>query len=203
MPAMKREALLWQKLVDEAGEELIEEAASVSVAQAENDLAEAGFDVAAERARAEAFLASLAGVAAAEEAVAQAVPQDAPASLPERASKSERKRPRPAGVWVAAAAAAVAAGAAVTYVATRPDEGPTTSPTTPLSTGTAAPSLAAAVNLRRNAAAACEEGRADECVSLLDEAAALDPAGDTTPEVQRLRKKAAEIEPSPLKPKPR
>jgi hypothetical protein len=200
MSAMKREALLWQKLVAEAGEELIEEAASVSVAQAEKDLAEAGFDVAAERARAEAFLASLEGVAAAEEAVAQAVPQEAPASLPERVAKGERKKPRPAGVWVAAAAAAVAAGAAVTYVATHPGEAPTTSPTTPPSTGTAAPSLAAAADLRRSAAAACEEGRADACVSLLDQAAAVDPAGDTAPEVQRLRKKAAAIE---MKPKPR
>jgi len=152
--------------------------------------------------RAEAFLASLEGVAAAEEAVAQAVPQEAPASLPERAAKGERKKARPAGVWGAAAAAAVAAGAAVTYVATRPEEGPTTSPTTPPSTGTAAPSLAAAVDLRRSAAAACEEGRADECVSLLDQAAAMDPAGDSAPEVQRLRKKAAEVEPS-RKPKPR
>jgi hypothetical protein len=50
---------LWQKLVDEAGEELIEAAASVSVEQAEKDLEEAGFDVAAERARAEQFLVDL------------------------------------------------------------------------------------------------------------------------------------------------
>jgi hypothetical protein len=56
MSAMTREELLWQKLVDEAGEELIEEAAAVSVAQAEKDLAAWGFDVVAERARAEAFL---------------------------------------------------------------------------------------------------------------------------------------------------
>jgi hypothetical protein len=60
---MTRDELLWQKLIDEAGEELIEEAAAVSVAQAEKELAEAGFDVAAERARAEAFLASLEGAA--------------------------------------------------------------------------------------------------------------------------------------------
>jgi hypothetical protein len=64
---MTREELLWQELVDEAGEELIEQAAAVSVAQAEKELAEAGFDVAAERARAEAFLASLEGGAAAAE----------------------------------------------------------------------------------------------------------------------------------------
>jgi hypothetical protein len=61
MGPMTREELLWQKLVEEAGEELIEQAAAVSVAQAEKELTEAGFDVAAERARAEAFLASLEG----------------------------------------------------------------------------------------------------------------------------------------------
>ncbi|HEY8038956.1 MAG TPA: hypothetical protein VIF15_04150 [Polyangiaceae bacterium] len=54
---MSRERRLWEKLVDE----IIDEAASVSVAQAEADLAAAGFDVAAERARAEAFLAWLEG----------------------------------------------------------------------------------------------------------------------------------------------
>jgi hypothetical protein len=50
---------LWEGLVDEAGDELVERAASVSVAQAERELREAGFDVKAERAAAEAFLAAL------------------------------------------------------------------------------------------------------------------------------------------------
>jgi hypothetical protein len=57
MAPVSRERRLWEKLVDE----IIDEAASVSVAQAEADLAAAGFDVAAERARAEAFLAWLEG----------------------------------------------------------------------------------------------------------------------------------------------
>ena len=191
MPAMTREERLWQKLVDETGEALIEEAAAVSVAQAEKDLAAWGFDVAAERARAEAFLVSLETAVAEEEGeVAQAVPREAP--------KRAAKKPRPAAVWVAAAAAAVAAGAAVTYVTTRPEEA--SLPVTPPSTGTTAPSpeLAAAADLRHRAAAACDRGRAAECLSLLDQAAAKDPAGDTTPEVQRLRTKA-EIE---AKPKP-
>jgi hypothetical protein len=189
MPAMTREERLWQKLVDEAGEELIEEACAVSVAQAEKDLAAWGFDVAAERARAEAFLVSLETAVEEGGDVAQAVTQEAP--------KRPGKKPRPAGVWVAAAAAAVAAGA-VTYVATRPEEA--RSPVTPPSTGTVAPpsELAAAADLRHRAAAACDKGRTDECLSLLDQAAAKDPAGDTTPEVQRLRNKA-EIE---AKPKP-
>jgi hypothetical protein len=194
MSAMTREELLWQKLVDEAGEELIEQAAAVSVAQAEKELAEAGFDVAAERARAEAFLASLEGAEEAEGGVAEAVAQEAP----RRAGKTEGKKARPAAVWVAAAAAAVAAGAAVTYVATRPEEA--RSPATPPSTGPSAPPpevAVAAAELRRRAAAACEGGRADECVSLLDQAAARDPAGDTTPEVRRLREKAAGIEAKP------
>jgi hypothetical protein len=46
-------------LVEEAGEALIDEATAVSVAQAEKDLADAGFDVAAERAAGEAVIASL------------------------------------------------------------------------------------------------------------------------------------------------
>jgi hypothetical protein len=50
---------LWEQLVDEAGEELIERAANVSVEQAERELRAAGFDVRAERARAEAFLEAL------------------------------------------------------------------------------------------------------------------------------------------------
>jgi NAD(P)-dependent dehydrogenase (short-subunit alcohol dehydrogenase family) len=98
----------------------------------------------------------------------------------------------------ATAAVAVAAGAAVTYVATRPEEA--RAPTPPPSTGPTAPptELAAAAELRHRAAAACDKGLTEECLSLLDQAAAKDPAGDTTPEVQRLRKKA-EIE---AKPKP-
>jgi hypothetical protein len=201
MSAMTREERLWQKLVDEAGEELIEEAAAVSVAQAEKELAAAGFDVAAERARAEAFLVSL-ETAVAEEGVAEAVAQEAPASQAKRVGKGARKKGYPAAVWVAAAAAAVAAGAAVTYVATRPEEArivPTPPPST-RSTGPAVPStkVATAANLRHRAAAACEKGDADECISLLDLAAESDPAGDTTPEVQQLRKKAAAI---PAKPR--
>jgi hypothetical protein len=52
---------IWRQLVDEAGEDEIDRAASVTVAQAEKDLADAGFDVAAERARAAALLRTLEG----------------------------------------------------------------------------------------------------------------------------------------------
>jgi len=56
-----RPSEIWQEILDEVAEFEIEQAASVSVEQAERDLAEAGFDVAAERARAEAFLDALEG----------------------------------------------------------------------------------------------------------------------------------------------
>jgi hypothetical protein len=50
---------IWRQLVLEAGEDEIERAANVSVAQAERELAEAGFDIAAERATAEVLLRDL------------------------------------------------------------------------------------------------------------------------------------------------
>jgi hypothetical protein len=58
MPPRSPESL-WQQLVDEAGDDAIERAAAVSVAQAERDLAAAGFDVAAERALANARVVAL------------------------------------------------------------------------------------------------------------------------------------------------
>jgi hypothetical protein len=50
---------LWQQLVDEAGDDAVERAVAVTEAQAEKDLASAGFDVKAERARAMAHIAAL------------------------------------------------------------------------------------------------------------------------------------------------
>ncbi len=49
-------AEVWRQLVEEAGEEEIDRAARVSVAKAERELAEAGFDVDAERAKADGLL---------------------------------------------------------------------------------------------------------------------------------------------------
>lgn len=52
---------LWRRLLQEAGEDEADRAAGVSVAQAEQELAEEGFDVAAERAKGEALVAALEG----------------------------------------------------------------------------------------------------------------------------------------------
>ena len=59
MKAKRSPVEVWRQLVDEAGEDEIERAASVSVEQAEKELTAAGFDVAAERAKAEALLREL------------------------------------------------------------------------------------------------------------------------------------------------
>jgi hypothetical protein len=50
---------LWRRLVEEAGEDAVERAAAVSVAEAERELAAAGFYVGAERRAAAARIAEL------------------------------------------------------------------------------------------------------------------------------------------------
>jgi len=179
MAAMTEEEL-WNELVDEAGEDLIEEAASVSVADAEAYLRAHGYDVDAERARAEAFLRSLEGEAGSE-ASARAVPvEGAPAPVVPSPAKPKTRRPYVA--W-AVATAAVAAGAATLYVQTRP-------PLVAQPYNPSAEDLAAAAELRHRATVACSEGRPVECLSLLDQARAKDPAGDADPAVSRLRARA-------------
>jgi hypothetical protein len=178
-----REQALWEHLVDEAGEDLIEEAAAVSVEQAEADLRAWGFDVAEERARAEAFLASLEAGGAAAPDVATAVDQDA-RPAPDAAARASRTR-KQVVAW--AAAAAVAAGAAgAVYLAKGPSDHDL------------------ALQLRQRAAAACGAGQDQECLRLLDEARDKDPAGDTSPDVARLRDKAQRAlePPGPLPPLP-
>jgi hypothetical protein len=175
---------LWRRLVEEAGEDEIVRAASVSVAQAEKELAEAGFDVAAERARADAFLDDLEG-------------KSRPAS--ETRAQPARLKPRrrlPPVVWFGAAAAAAAVVAAA-YSVLRGDLGPAQppprSPSAPApSASPPGPNLVAAADLRRRAAVACDAGYAKECLSLLDRARDIDPAGNSAPDIQKLRQHASD-----------
>jgi hypothetical protein len=182
---------LWKKLVDEAGEDEIDRAASVSVEQAEADLKAAGFDVAAERANANAFLDAL------ESGAPPSAPRVAPEVTPRAAPAADEKRRaqrRPAVAWLAAAATlgGVAGGALVAalqqpaLVGAPPPRAPSTSvPVVP-----AAADLIAAADLRRQAAAACDAKQWSLCLADLDKARAADPAGDDAPEVKSLRDKA-------------
>ena len=176
---------LWRELVDEAGEDEIDRAATVSVAQAEAELTAAGFDVAAERAKAGAFAGALgSGVSS----------STAKETAPRAAEGTRRKGPRAAVVWLAAAATfAVAGGALYAVLHPSPERvahPPPPAPSNPAPIVPPADDLAVAAELRRKAAAACDAKQWSVCLAELDEARAVDPDGDAVLAVKSLRDKA-------------
>jgi hypothetical protein len=177
--SQRKHADLWKELVDEAAEAEIDRAASVSVEQAEAELRAAGFDVAAERARANAFLEELEGKTStsAEASTATSTPTSAPTP--------RRTRARPALLWLAAAATSgiVAGGSLV--AALEPALVAQSS-----GTGASPENLALAADLRHKAAAACDAKDWSVCLAHLDEARAVDPGGDDGPGIKSLREKA-------------
>lgn len=191
---------IWRRLVDEAGEDEIEQAAGVSVAQAEKDLAQAGFDVAAERAKADALMRELEAEApvSGKMAVVTAL-WDAPIAPVTRVPEPERKERKRSIVLVAIAI--LVAGAMTVLIPTvlipllRHDEinADRWEASTPSR-------KEQAVILRRHAADACREHRWDGCRQALDGAQGLDPAGEETPEVRTLRKALEEATTPPPAP---
>jgi hypothetical protein len=188
---------VWRQLVDEAGEDAIERAASVSVAQAEKELAKAGFDVAAERAKADALMREL--EASVSGKVAIAVPaHEPPMALVTHVPKPQHKARQWSPALVATTTLVV--GAAIVILLTvilpriRHDE--ITADQTEASTSSP---KERAVALRRHATDACRDHRWNDCRQALDDAQALDPAGEQTPEVRTLRNTIHEsIPPTPL-----
>jgi hypothetical protein len=178
---------LWKQLVAEVGDEEVERAANVTVAEAEAELRAAGFDVAAERAKAEAFLDAL-----------DALPKAAAAIARDAAPRSARRERRP-GVpstvlLIGTAVVAAAAGAALYASTHEPPEtiapAPPPPSTTPFVPSIPPPDLAAAAEQRRLAAADCDAQQWAECLGYLEQARAIDPAGDDTPAVKKLRDEA-------------
>ena len=101
---------LWKKLALDAGEDEIASAASADVSHAERDLRTAGFDVKAERERAHAWLADLAGE------TAPASDRAEPTAWVTGAPPSGRRSPaNRRAVLIAAAIAALATGAGILY----------------------------------------------------------------------------------------
>ncbi|HEY8088965.1 MAG TPA: hypothetical protein VIF09_13995 [Polyangiaceae bacterium] len=204
---------VWAQLVDEAGEEEVELAASMSVADAEAELKALGVDVTAERTKATAFLEALRSGTLEEagergqsplskEKPFVAVARGASVSAPRR----EGAR-RPVAFWLGAAAAA-AAGGGILYAALHKAEGPV-GPVPPIATSTPPVESVehdpiAASNLRYSAFRACEAKRWADCLHDLDQARVLDPAGETSDDVKLARKQATEAlgEPGP-KPGPK
>ena len=189
----RRNADIWKQLVDEAGEDEIERAASVSVAQAGKELAAAGFDVRAERAKANAFLDDL-------EQPTRVSPSRSVHSTPSSSSQARRGTgggvySRPVAAWVA-----VATGTGVVlYAAMGPIPGPIAPapPGSSQSNEAATPDPRSAADLRRQAAAECDARKWGPCLADLDQARALDPAGDDAPEIKRLRARALEQQSEP------
>lgn len=180
----RKHADLWRELVDEAGEDQIDRAANVSVAQAEAELEAAGFDVAAERAKAGAFL----------DALESGASRSASAGATRRAAEAtRRKAPRPALLWLAAAATFGAAGALYAALHPSSERLGTQHPPAPSTPAPVVPSVddfVLADDLRRQAAAACDAKQWSVCLAQLDKARAVDPGGDDASTVKNLRDKA-------------
>ena len=175
----RKNADLWRELVDEAGEDGIDRAVKLSAAQAEAELKAAGFDVAAERAKTDAFLETLgtgSGASRSEEA----------AQRP--AAAARRKRRSSAVPWLAAAATFGVAGGVLYATLHHPSPEPVAQQHFPAPIAPSVDDLVVAADLRRKAAAACGAKQWSVCLAELDEARAVDPDGDTT--VTRLRDKA-------------
>jgi hypothetical protein len=147
--APRNQADLWRDLVAEAGDDAALNAAQVTSADAERELAAAGFDVAEERAKAAAHLRALDSFEAPSKPEAKAPVEEQawvrrvpPASLRERPSS-------PRWVWLVAATLALATMGGLLYgLAHRPKpvdlprEVPTLevpAPTAPAPSGSAAP----------------------------------------------------------------
>jgi hypothetical protein len=114
---------VWKQLVAEAGEDEVDGAANVSVAQADAELREAGFDVQAERARANALLDDLSGEGAVR-GPSRDPATDEPASEPNawvtRAPSPHQHAPPRWGLLLAATLAAATAGGILYAVGHRP-----------------------------------------------------------------------------------
>jgi len=127
---------LWQRLVDEAGEDTVESAAGASVAQAERDLVAAGFDVKAERARAEALIDELTGGASSPKGTREAATEPT-AWVSGAAPAARRSPPSRRVVWVTAALVAAATAGGILYAAAHRPKPPDRPVEVPSATATA------------------------------------------------------------------
>ena len=154
---------LWDALDDATIDAEIESALAKTPEEHRRDLVAAGFNLDEVNAKADALFASLQPAAP--------------------VSAARPWRPRPA--VVVPIALALAAAVALVVEAERPPA-PVASPPPPET------SAERAVSLRREAGEACGQQKWQACLEDLDEARALDAAGDQAPEIQALRRAAAE-----------
>ncbi len=191
MPTKRTPAEIWKEIVAEArDDEEIERLASLSGTAIDAELAAAGFDVAKERAEAQAVVDEL------ERGVVARRAKELEAGARARSLRPPSRR-RPLAFWLAAAAVAAMAGGGLVYALTHPGTPPAPpvvpAPSVPSSApGPESPSerLIAASELRKHAFAECAARNWEECLARFDEASRLDPAGDQEPAVKAQREKA-------------
>jgi hypothetical protein len=176
---------IWSALEKEAGAgDEAERAGQGSVEDAIRKLAAAGVDVETEKAEARAVRTEIEREIAAREVASRA-----------RARSLRPKGGRARIVWLVAAAVLVAsAAAAYAQWAHRHPELPRLAPpaptTAPPATSPGPSSQLIAADLRRQAFNACDAKRWSACLSLLDQAREVDPAGNADLQVQAARLRA-------------
>jgi hypothetical protein len=176
MPKPTPEEVL--RSIEEPGlDEEMDRVLAMTPEQRKKELEEAGFDLAALHAEADAVYAKM-----------QRASVETRAKELEREGRAKSVRPearrRPLVLWLAAG---------VIYTALGPSSpAPTVPPVPPTATTPPASpvDLVAAERLRAEAFAACDAMRWAECLAHFDDAKRSDPAGDTSPEVQIARQKA-------------
>jgi hypothetical protein len=210
----------WRALAKAADddEQAFQQAASVSVAEAERQLAAAGVDVKAERERGTAMRRELEARVAARKAKMEAAtpalapspaptPAPAPTPTPTLAPALTPSLPPPRPPWrvsrhvapafllLAMTVGGVGGGLAV-YISENPDTRllpggrPVTTSHRQHVPPPAPAQLVTAADHRRLAFAACDAQRWADCLTELELARALDPDGDDAPEVQAARQRA-------------
>jgi hypothetical protein len=133
---MPDDADLWKRLVLEAGEDAVETAAKVSVSEADRDLQAAGFDTNAERAKAAAAIADLAGAGTVAKEDRE-VGREGDGWTRAAAAAATRKRASSRVVWLVAALTVAAAAGSILYVFGRRPKPPEMPPEPPRPTPTA------------------------------------------------------------------
>jgi hypothetical protein len=189
---------LWDALDEATVDAELESALEKTPEENRRELVEAGFDLDTVHAEADAFFASLPAEARPAPASPQAEAPSAPTATakppapPPATAALSATAPSPATATPATApprvwrmriaiavptALALAAGVAVAIQSSSPSVVGTPPPRDTLH----------AMDLRREARDACESRSWKTCLDKLDEARALDPSGNETPEVQSLR----------------
>ncbi len=166
---------LWDALDDATIDAEIESALAKTPEEHRRDLVAAGFNLDEVNAKADALFASLQPPAS--------IAPGAPAASPAPVSAARPGRP---GLAVVVPIALALAAAVALVVEAERSPPPVASPPRPETPAERVDSL------RREAREACGQQEWQACLEDLDEARALDAAGDQTPEIQALRRAAAE-----------